>query len=231
MKRFYREVTLLEVEGGWQVALDGRPVKTQKGNPQLVTSNALGKLLTEEWAGMDEEFSAADLPLRDLADLAIDAISASRDETIAKLLSYLDTDTLCYRAEPDEPLFHRQREMWDPVLEAFEAREGITLQRVHGIVHKSHPEHSIERLRGRMAREDEFTLAALTAMASLATSLCVALQALEPGADGETLWNAANLEEDWQAEQWGVDEQAAARRAKRQADFLKALEFARAATA
>jgi len=43
------------------------------------------------------------------------------------------------------------------------------------------------------------------------------------------LWAAANLEEDFQTEQWGTDEEALARRNAREAEFIRALAFARAA--
>ena len=231
MKRFYRDADVEQVEGGWQVALDGRLVKTQFGAPQVTLTEDLARLLASEWAGLGEEFAAQDLPLRNLADRAIDLVAPARSDTIAAMLKYADTDTLCYRAEPDEPLFHRQREMWDPILASFEAREGISLQRVHGIVHRPQSPESMRRIKDRLEAENHFALAALSEMASLAASLCVAFEALEHSADGEMLWNAANLEEDWQVELWGEDAQAAARRARRRSEFLKALEFARAARA
>ena len=81
----------------------------------------------------------------------------------------------------------------------------------------------------RLDSHDHFALTALEQLTSLAASLCIGLAALEENADGEQLWAAANLEEDWQVEQWGEDEEAADRRAKRLDSFLKAMEFARLA--
>jgi chaperone required for assembly of F1-ATPase len=72
-------------------------------------------------------------------------------------------------------------------------------------------------------------LAAAEQATALAASLCIGLSALEPEADGEMLWDAANLEEDWQVEQWGEDEEAGARRARRLESFLKSIAFARLA--
>jgi chaperone required for assembly of F1-ATPase len=43
------------------------------------------------------------------------------------------------------------------------------------------------------------------------------------------LWNAASLEEDWQAEMWGRDAEAEARRERRGQAFLAAAGFAAAA--
>ncbi len=76
MKRFWKEATLRAVDGGWQVWLDERAVKTRGGAPQVVPTRALGELLRAEWAAAGEEFAPEDLPLRDLADRAIDTARA-----------------------------------------------------------------------------------------------------------------------------------------------------------
>jgi chaperone required for assembly of F1-ATPase len=81
----------------------------------------------------------------------------------------------------------------------------------------------------RLGTFTPFELAALETLTSLAASLCVGLSVLDPEADAQALWNAANLEEDWQIEQWGADEEAQERRDLRTKQFLAALDFARAA--
>ena len=225
MKRFYKAVSVEQGEAGYHVALDGRPMKTQGGQPQVVAAKALAEALAAEWDAQGEKIDPALFVFRDMTDYALDIVPGTRDELIAKLLRYAETDTLCYRADPDEPLWHRQRDVWDPLVEALEAREGITLERVSGIVAKPHPKESMARLKARLETLDAFALAALEQLTSLAASLCVGLAALEVGADGEALWAAANLEEDWQVEQWGEDEEAAERRSKRLTGFLKAMEF------
>jgi chaperone required for assembly of F1-ATPase len=54
----------------------------------------------------------------------------------------------------------------------------------------------------------------------------VALEAIEPEADAERLFTAANCEQDWQAEQWGWDSEAESNRATRLAAFRAAAKFA-----
>ncbi len=231
MKRFYKHAIAVEADGGWQVALDGRKVKTAAGKAQVVRSRALADELAREWAEQGDEIDPATFLLRDLADYAIDVAAADRIRTVNDLLRYAETDTLCYRADPDEPLFKRQQQLWEPLLEKTEARHAIHLERVSGIVHRPQPEASLERLRDVLQGQDDFALAALATLASLSASLSIALAAVEPDADAEALWAAANLEEDWQAEQWGWDSLAQERRAKRLRDFANALRFAELARA
>lgn len=227
MKRFYRAASAERGEDGWFVALDGRRVKTQGGNVLVLPNEATAQLLAAEWDAQGDEIDPSGFPMRDLADYALDVVAADKGAAIAALLRYAETDTLCYRADPDEPLWKRQQEVWEPLLAACEAREGIRLQRVSGVIHRAQDAEALAKLRARLEAMDYLTLAALTTLASLAASLVIGLAALETDADSEALWNAANLEEDWQAEQWGRDWEAEERREKRKGDFLAAMEFVR----
>jgi chaperone required for assembly of F1-ATPase len=139
---------------------------------------------------------------------------------------YAETDTLCYRADPDEPLHRHQRQVWEPVLAAAEARLGVRFERVSGVIHRPQPAATLARLREILDAQDAFTLAALRTLAGLAASLVLALEAIEPGADAEALWAFADLEADWQVELWGRDWEAEDRRARRLAAFAAAMRFA-----
>ena len=229
MKRFYKEAVPAEVGAGWQVMLDGRGVKSQGGQAQIVPGEALARALAQEWAAQGEEIDPAGFVLRDLADYAIDVVTPDRAAAIAGLLRYAETDTLCYRADPDEPFHARQNEVWEPLLEAAEARWDVHFERISGIIHRPQPAETLRRLEKVLAAHDPFVLAALNTLASLSASLVIALAALEPDADITALWDAAELEADWQVEQWGEDHEASARRAYRGATFAAAAGFARLA--
>ena len=227
MKRFWKDVAVSEADGGFRVGLDDRPIRTQGGAPQIVPTRALAEAMAAEWRGQGEEVDPRGFPLRDLADYAIDHVRSHRADVIDKLLEYAETDTLCYRADPNEPLFRRQEDLWEPVLGDFEARHRVRLTRVSGVIHRPHPDETVARLRELLAAQDDFSLSALNAMAPLAASLTIALSALGADADSEALFRAANCEQDWQAELWGWDAEAERNRAERLASFETAARFAR----
>ena len=227
MKRFYRDVSLDQVEQGFVVTLDNRTIKTVAGKPQIVPGRALAEALAAEWDAQGDELDLTLFRFRDLTDFAIDIIGSERAAALDSLIAFADTDTLCYRADPDEALYRRQQEVWEPVLAGFEAREGVRLDRVSGIMHRSQPPASLDTLRARLATLDDFTLAGLQTVTSLAASLAIGITSLEPDADADHLWSAANLEETWQAELWGQDAEAEERMAKRRAEFGNAFDFIR----
>ncbi len=235
MKRFYKSVEVQRVTGadgadGWQVTLDGRGIKTVKGSAQIVPVEPLAQELALEWRTQGEKIDPATFQLRDMVDYTIDVVAPDPEGVAHRIVAYADTDTLLYRADPEEPLFARQLEKWEPIVTAFEAREGVSLKRASGIMHVAQQPAAMKRMRDILASLDPFMLTGVETMASLAASLIVSLTAIRPDADPLALWHAASLEEEWQAQQWGRDEEAEERRAKRTEDFLKARRLARLAS-
>ena len=226
MKRFWREVTVEPEGGGWQVALDGRRVRTAQGGAQIAPTLALAKALTDEWRAQPADIDPAGFGLRDMADYAIDIVAVDPADAIRRILAYAEGETLCYRAEPDEPLAARQRATWEPLLKAAEVAHGVKFERTVGILHRPQPAATLAVLRAHLATLDPFALAALQTLASLAASQVIGLAALEPEADADMLFAASNLEEDWQAEQWGWVDDAEETRAKRLTSFVQAARFA-----
>ncbi|MBX7496726.1 molecular chaperone [Qipengyuania sp. 6B39] len=231
MKRFYQDVTVAQAGDGWQVMLDGRGIKTQGGRQQVVPGATLAHALAAEWVQQGEKIDPKSFLFRDHTDFAIDVIGPDRDATIAKLLAYAETDTLCYRADPDEPFFARQQECWEPLLGHLEEKHAVRFQRVSGIIHRPQPPETLARLKAHLETLDDFTLSGLTAMASLAASLAVALLANDEAInDPMLLWRDANLEEEWQAEQWGREEEAEEKRSRKADEFSAAQVFVALAT-
>ena len=226
MKRFYKAASVTRDGDGWRVLLDGRPIRTQGGRAQIVPTAALAEAMAAEWQDQGAEIAPSAFVLRDMADYAIDAVAPAREAAIADTLPYAETDTLCYRADPDAALYERQLAVWEPILTAAEARYDVHFTRVSGVIHAPQPPATLARMHAALAAQSDFALAALRNMSSLAASLVVALGALEPGADVAGLWAAASLEEEWQADLWGREEEAEERRAKRAAAFAAARQFA-----
>jgi chaperone required for assembly of F1-ATPase len=227
LKRFYKDVSVEETDGGWRVLLDGRTIRTAGKNAQLLPSRALAEAMAQEWASQGEEIDTGMFMLRDLADYALDvAAGEARDDLAAEIAAYASTDTLCYRADPDEPLYKHQREVWEPLLANAEREHDVHFERVSGIIHRPQPPETLDRMHSIVATHDAFALAALSMLTSLSASLVLALAALEPYADAEALWVAANLEEDWQAQHWGSDAEALVVRERRFEAFALAMRFA-----
>jgi chaperone required for assembly of F1-ATPase len=70
-----------------------------------------------------------------------------------------------------------------------------------------------------------FLLAGLSTLVTMSGSLVIGLAVIEGAVSPEQAWNASEIDELWQAQQWGDDADAAARRIRRGAEFAQAARF------
>lgn len=225
MKRFYKTVTTERVEKGHALLLDGRNVKTPLRAPLILPTTALAEAVAAEWESQGEEIVIASMPLTGFANAAIDQVAPQRQRFVDDIAAYGETDTLCYRADPGDPLAERQDRDWEPILQWAENRYDIRLVRVAGIIHQPQSSHSLSRLKTSVSAMDAFTLAGFSTLVSIGGSLVSALALSEQAFDFETIWHAISLEELWQEELWGADAEAVAAREHRQAAFDAAWRF------
>ncbi|WP_084583595.1 ATP12 family chaperone protein [Sphingomonas azotifigens] len=221
MKRFWKTVSI--VDGA--IELDGRPVRTPARALLTLPTPQLAEAVAEEWRSVGEELDPRTMPLTGLANAAIDQIAPNPAPFAADLARYGESDLLCYRAELPAPLVERQAAQWDPLLDWARTRYDVHFETTAGIMHRPQPAATIARLQEVVAALDPFRLAALSPLVTISGSLVAALALLEGAADRETVWHAAQLDEDWQAEQWGADELATRARNVRRADFDAAVRF------
>lgn len=217
MKRFWAAAGVAERPEGWAVVLDGRPVKTPAKVPLVLPTEALARAVAEEWDAQQGEVRPARMPLTRTANSAIDKVAPMAAAVVEEIARYGGTDLLCYRATGPAGLIARQAAAWDPWLDAIAAR-GMALRVTSGIVHVAQPEESLAALTAEVARRSHFELAALYDLVAITGSLVLGLAVAEGQLDASDAFNLARLDEDWQAEQWGVDDEAAESAAvKRQA--------------
>jgi chaperone required for assembly of F1-ATPase len=91
------------------------------------------------------------------------------------------------------------------------------------------PEQAVEAARAALPLEP-WSIAAMHVVTTLTGSALLALALMHGRLDPDQVWAAAHVDEDWNAEQWGEDEESAARRAARSIDFRAAAEILRAMT-
>lgn len=225
MKRFYKEVALDAVPGGFALHLDGRPVKTPMRKPLVLPGSALAMAVAAEWQAQSEVVDPQSMPLTGLANAAIDHVAADRGRFVGDIIAYAETDTLCYRAEPDDPLSARQDAQWEPLLRAVERHLDIALYRIAGIMHRRQPSSSIARLEDHVDKRSHFELASLSSLVGLTGSLIAPLALVDGLADADIVWDAVNLEELAQEEKWGADAEAIENRTLRRSAFDAAVNF------
>ncbi|MEJ8476622.1 ATP12 family chaperone protein [Roseibium algae] len=218
-KRFYKEAVPATVEGGFAIHLDGRPVKTPSRTMLVLTHHAVAQAVADEWNAQVEVINPAVMPLTRIANSAQDAVAKRFAEVSDEITRFCGTDALCYRADEPETLVARQRELWDPVLSWAEAMFGGRFVRIAGIIHQEQPEALLKAYRARLDSFTPLGLAALHTATSLAGSAVLALALSDGHLSVEEAWLAAHVEEDFNVERWGQDEQATQVRTYKRTEF------------
>lgn len=221
MKRFWKEVTVVAGE----VQLDRRPVRTPGRVPLRLPTPTLAEAIAAEWRAVGDTLDPRAMPLTGLANAAIDRVSPDPAAFAAGLARYGESDLLCYRAEMPEPLVERQAALWDPPLAWAQARYDVHFAVVAGVMHRPQPPATLARLAEAIAARPPFALAPLSPVVTITGSLVLALALAEQALDADTVWTAANLDEDWQAEQWGEDALAVQAREHRRREYDAAVSF------
>ena len=92
-------------------------------------------------------------------------------------------------------------------------------------MHVDQPAATVERLSHAVSTLDPFRLAALQSLVTIGGSLIAALAVLEKSITPVEAWEAVSLDDRWQIEQWGADDEAEAALENRHRDFLAAARF------
>lgn len=224
-RRFWTEVAVTQAEGGFTIALDGRPVRTPAHAPLAVPTRALADRIAAEWRAQEQVIDPGAMPATRAANAAIDKVRGQHAEVAGMIAAYGDADLICYRAEAPEGLVAAEAAAWDPLVDWAAARFGARLTVCAGVIHQPQPPEALEALRAPVKAMSAFELTALHDLVALTGSLVIGLAAAEDRDAPGALWAASRIEEEWQIAQWGEDAEARAMTETRRRAFMDAKAF------
>jgi chaperone required for assembly of F1-ATPase len=227
MKRFWKTATTVPQDGGWGIALDGRPVRTPARAPLVVPSEELAEAIAAEWNAQGSDIDPAAMPMTGIANAAIDLATGDRAAFAETIAAYAQTDLLCYRDDRDAALQGEQAAAWNPLLAWAEARHGIEFALAQGVLPIDQPAATVAALREAVHALDPFRLAPLSPLVTIGGSLVAGLALVEDAFAADMLWEAVSLDELYQERRWGADSEAQKARDRRAADWGNAARFLR----
>jgi chaperone required for assembly of F1-ATPase len=224
-KRFWKQATASACDGGFTVTLDGKAVKTPAKRLLVVPTLAMAEAIALEWDAQERVIKPETMPVTRAANSALDKVAPQFAEVAALLSAYGETALLCYRATAPQELIDRQAAGWDPLLDWAAQTYKAPLLVTAGVVHITQPEDSVRALWEAVHAFDNFRLAALHDLIAISGSLVLALAVTSRRLTAEQAWDLSRIDESWQNELWGVDDEAAALEAFKRAALLGAERF------
>lgn len=224
-KRFWKTSAVVEAAGGFTVHLDGRAVKTPAKAALVVPTRAFAERIAAEWEAQDKTVDPNTMPLTRLANAAIDKVTVQFDEVAAMLAEYGVSDLICYRAADPAELVARQAEAWDPLLDWAAVHLNAPLMPVQGVMFQPQPQASLDALGALVRQMSEFELAAFHDLVGMSGSLILSFAVVRGRLSAPEAWEISRVDETWQEEQWGTDEEAAELAGLKKEQFLLASEI------
>jgi chaperone required for assembly of F1-ATPase len=224
-RRFWTSATTAPVPGGFTVQLDGKPVRTPLKAALVLPTEALALAVAAEWQAVEGKVNPGLMPFTRTANSAIDKVAPQFDAVAEMLAEYGGSDLICYRAEGPEPLIARQAQAWDPLLDWATATLAAPLHPTTGVMHRTQPVASLAALTAAVRALTPFQLAAFHDLVAISGSLVLALAVTRGRLTAEEAWSLSRIDESWQIEEWGEDEEAAEIAALKHAAFLQADRF------
>lgn len=233
MKRFWDTVALSRDDGEYRILLDGKPIHLPNGGVLRVGPAALAEAIAEEWClaggAKGGDMSFADTPLTRIAGTARERIAHDPAPTRDAIARYGETDLLCYRADMPRALAERQARLWQRWLDWAALTFDAPLRVTTGVVAVRQHRDAVNALRRVVGGYDAYVLAGLGIAVPALGSLVLGLALAEGRLDAAGAYALGALDELFQAEQWGEDAEAAARRDNVAADIALADRFMRLA--
>ncbi len=218
-KRFYETVSIEANEERFAIMLDGRRTKTPSKNIFTVPNTTLAEAVAEEWRSQGEYIDRHRMPITNFLTATIDSEAGAAREWSDEIIAYLNSDLLCYRAIEPDALVQRQKERWNPFLTWFERDFGITLNVTSGIVAIKQPDENLMTIRSVLQDQQPEIVFALKRTTALTGSAVLAFALWKQAFPSAEIFEASRLDERFQEERWGVDDEAKEREAQLLSEF------------
>ena len=225
VKRFYKDVTVGEADGGHTILLDGRPVRTPHRSHLVLANERIADAVAAEWAAQEEEIDPLKMPLTRFANSSIDQVGTDPTKIVDQIVQYAGSDLTCYRADEPAALQAAQAEVWDPLLDWFKDRTGARLLPTAGIMPLTQSDEALQAVRAFVADLNVQVLTGLHVATTACGSLVIGTAAGLGQVSIDEAWAAATVDERWQRTRWGEDVEALDREQKLRADFETAVAF------
>jgi chaperone required for assembly of F1-ATPase len=228
MKRFYETVTITEKENFFTIELDGRTVKTPDKVTLKIPTREIAEKIKTEWDAQEKEIDTFSMLYTKLANTATDRVDTRREALIDELCNYAGNDQICYRADFPSDLVRLQDKIWNPLVKWMKSEHDVTLKVTNGIMPIEQDKSEIAKIRSLIEALDSYSLTCFYGMTTVTGSITIALHMIADKIGLNEAWAAGHLDENYQSDQWGIDDEAELRKDELKKELECSFEFYKA---
>jgi len=226
MKKFWDKVSIKKISSdSFCIMLDNRILKTPLKRELVLPNLNLAQEIVKEWDQDSKNINADLMIFYGLISTSLDKIIDNKNVYINDILDYIDTDLICYRAENPKELVELQKNKWDPIILLLEKYIGTKVQVFQGVLPKKQHTTVHYRLNNLINRFDIFEISALHRITNITGSIFLSLSVLKKDISKNEMFELSFLDELWQAENWGFDEETSQKRKEISIELNKCISF------
>jgi chaperone required for assembly of F1-ATPase len=226
-KRFWETVSTVCVDGAslYKVYLDKRLLNTPNKKPLILPTKEMANHVVFEWESQGDKVDPLTMPYTRSANSSIDKVAPQIDEIRRLVTDYGDSDLICYRADRPKELVNRQEKVWSNLILWSASELNAPLNVFEGVVYSPQPTQSILEFKEKVSNLSIFQLCALYDLVTISGSLVLSFSVIKNFFSLGNAWSACQVDEDWQQENWGIDEVESVRTLNRKTAFFHAASF------
>ncbi|PHR58641.1 MAG: ATPase [Robiginitomaculum sp.] len=207
-KRFYKEVGVEARDGAFVVVLDGRVLKTPGKQHLTFDKEFRAALVAQEWDAQEGDIKPETMPCTRMMNVACEQTPDRRPDLVAEFRKYCGTDLLCYRSHAPRDLCEQQERDWQPILDWAVENHNIALAVTTSIHAVGQAETSLNAAAAYAQTLSHTKLTLLVHFTASLGSSILALALLEGRLNLDESLALSRLDEEFQIERWGEDEEA-----------------------
>ena len=226
MKKFWKKVSIKKISSNsFQIMLDERILQTPLKRELVLPNLNLTQEIVKEWDQDLKNINTESMIFYSLISTSLDKVIDNRNLYIGDILSYIDTDLICYRAENPKELVELQKNKWDPIISLIEKCINTKVRVFQGILPKK--QHTIvhSKLNNLINHFNNFEISALHRITNITGSIFLSLCVLKKDISKNEVFELSFLDELWQAENWGFDEETSRKRKEISIELNKSIFF------
>lgn len=210
VKKFYKNASIVKANGGYEINLDQRKMKTPSGNLLKFPTESLAHAVSFEWNCNKDTVNLHNMPLTMISYAACDIpLQRTADVIADSCLKYLITDTVLYHALDPlsvsymEELTKLQDEKWGGIVKWFNERFASDIKHTYGFGKPHISEETYSTLRYHLKSYDQWSMIAFERMVNNLKSVILSLALLDRHISAVEAVELSLLEQRFQVSKWG----------------------------
>jgi len=226
MKKFWKTIEIKKVSSKeFYILLDNKKLKTPLKNELILSNHLMAKEVLKEWDQSSDIINTDDLVFYGLLSTAIDKVREEKNSYINDIINFIDTDLICYRADSPIDLVSFQNKHWDPIILLIEKYINTNLSVFKGVMPSQQNSKVHHKIKNLVVELSNIQISVLHRITNLIGSVFLALCILKKDLSNKQAFELSFLDELWQAENWGYEEDASVKRKKIRSELNRLILF------